>query len=229
MIIEAAILVVLIILFAFLSFSSFISTIIGFTKKRKKLWAISLVVCLSSVCLFSLIAMYTSKKVVNRASATTRTLAEKIDSSIMESIDPNPDIRFTQITGLEWPETAKIITTGDTYFLGEGEFYLVFEVDQEVLETWLSNPPPWEGNEWKSGPVPQKIGYHTTFGTSGTIIGGTEYIGDEQLVKLLNSNSIWYVAKERCCSDRDYLEFHNGNLLIIDLDSNRVWLSIWDF
>ena len=147
----------------------------------------------------------------------------------------NPGAEFTQITKLEWPKSAKVITVSDTHggFLGDGEFYLVFETEQEDLEKWLSNPPPWEIDEWVSGPVPPEIGSNASFGLGGagtSSINGvsTEYWGGEPLIQLLNSNNIWYVAKERCCG-RDSLYFHNGELLIIDLEAGKVWLSSWDY
>jgi len=145
-----------------------------------------------------------------------------------------PDARFAQISDLEWPETAEVVVASDTHARqGEGEFYIVFDVDVEVLEDWLSNPPPWGTGEWLNGPVPPEIGSHPSFGTDGVSIGQFddgpyEYRGDEQLVTLLSSDEIWYVARERCCGEGS-LYFHNGDLLVLDLDARRVWLSSWDF
>ncbi len=159
---------------------------------------------------------------------------DEIPDQYRETVE-NPDIEFTQLTDLEWPKNTRVITVADTHggFFGDGEFYLVFDSDQEILEEWLSNTPPWEVDKWKSGPVPPEIGAKASFGTEGVGTssangGPTEYWGDEQLIQLLNSDSILYAAKERCCGPES-LYFHNGNLLIIDLEAQMVWLSVWDY
>ena len=145
--------------------------------------------------------------------------------------DPGGD--FTTHTGLTFPEFAKVLSVDDTHggFHGDGEFHLVFEIDEETLNRWLQTPPPWEAGEWQSGPVPHEIGFHCGFGTSGVGYasinnGPTEYIGDSELKCLLSSSEIWYIAKERGSSS---IAWHNGSLLILDPKSNEVWLSVWDF
>lgn len=188
---KAIILFVLIILLALLSLSSFISTIIGFIKNRKKWWIISLGVCLASVCLFSLTTIYTGKQIV-------------------ETLNPSPGDRFTQMTGLDWPEKAKVITTGGEFFVFDWESYVVFKTDHAVLEKWLSNPPPWRVDKWKPGPIPSEIPYEI----------------DESIIKISDFENPWYAAREYCCKDQ---AFHSGDLLIIDLDSNIVWVKSWDY
>lgn len=145
--------------------------------------------------------------------------------------DPGGD--FTHYTGLAWPASASVVSSGDTSidFLGDDEFYLVFDVDHTTLEKWLSKSPPWNHNKWKRGPVPGDIGWHCSFGSSGlgfssVDAGSNKYTEDPQVVNLLSSKEIWYVVKERCCES---LHWHNGDVLIIDLKQNRVWLSSWDF
>jgi hypothetical protein len=145
----------------------------------------------------------------------------------------DPAGEFTRFTGLDWPSTASIISVDDDHggWNGDGEFHLIFHADRATLDRWLAKSPPWEQAEWKPGPVPTKIGYHCAFGSSGvtsvTVDGGpSEYSGDPELERVLGSNQVFYAAKERCCES---LRWHNGNLLLIDLASNRVWLSIWDF
>lgn len=153
-------------------------------------------VCLSSVCLLSLTTVYTGNRMVKR---------------IPEIIaPPGPEVRFTQMTGLEWPESAEIITTNDEFFIFDWEYHIVFTADLEVLERWLSNPSPWYGHKWKAGPVPSEIPYGI----------------DKVTVNLSNSENTWYVAREYCCKNQ---AFHSGDLLMIDLDSNIVWLKSWDY
>jgi hypothetical protein len=79
--------------------------------------------------------------------------------------------------------------------------------------------------------VPTEIGFHCSFGSYGVAPVNADgvkvgYEGGSELERILSSNQIWYVAKERCCEN---LRWHNGNLLVIDFANNRVWLSIWDF
>jgi hypothetical protein len=127
-------------------------------------------------------------------------------------INPGPDLKFKQMTGLEWPESAKIkiITSGGENFLFDREYYIVFEADHEALESLVSNPPPWRHRRWEVGPIPSEIPYG---------------IGEPAVISS-NSENIWYVAKEYCCQDQP---FHSGEVLIIDLDSNRVLLKSWDY
>lgn len=144
----------------------------------------------------------------------------------------NPDQEFTKFTGLAWPDGATVIAADTPYSapFGEGEFYLIFETNSEVIKDWLSKPPPWEAGIWKYGPIPPEIGLHITLGTSGVGIQGngslSTYFGDEQLVQLLNSRNNLYAINERCCNGNP--GFNNGNLLIIEPGLNKVWLVIWD-
>lgn len=192
---KAIILFAFIILFAVLSFASFISTVIGLVTKRKKLWIVSLAVCLSSVGLLSLTTIYSGQKAVNKISAI---------------IAPGPDVTFARGAGLEWPESAEIITTGGEFFVFDSEFYMVFKADHEVLETWLSGAPPWGMQEWQAGPIPSKI-------PSGI---------NEPDIHISDSKTAWYVVKEYCCED---LAFHSGDLLIIDLETNTVLWKSWQY
>lgn len=147
----------------------------------------------------------------------------------------DPKSGFTDITDMEWPQNAEVITFADTHsgFLCEGEFYLIFKTDQEILEEWLSEAPPWGFDEWKSGPVPPQIGSRASFGKGGMIIGRVgdgpyEYKSEGELVDFLKSHKIWYATSERCCDQDEDFYSPNGKLLIIDLDTQQVWLSIWD-
>jgi len=114
------------------------------------------------------------------------------------------------MTGLEWPESAKIISSGGENFLFDWEYYIVFEADHEALLSLVSNPPPWSRKRWEVGLVPSEIPYGI----------------DEPTVTMSNSENIWYVAKEYCCKNQP---FHSGELLIIDLNSNIVLLKSWDY
>lgn len=144
-----------------------------------------------------------------------------------------PSLSFTQITGLPWPTAASIVSTGDTHgrFQGDGELHIVFDIDRETLEKWLAGPSPWGQSEWKRGPVPPEIGYHCSFGSQGVAMvsiddGPYQYAGDPKLERVLDSTENWYAVRERGSGT---IRWHNGNLLMIDMKENRVWLSAWDF
>lgn len=138
-------------------------------------------------------------------------------------------VRFYRITNLWKPSGAKVVSTGDDHggLLGDGEFYYVFQIDDNVIEGWLKEPPPW-GAEWKRGPIPGEIGFHCMFGTTGVSWtrldnGAPFYHGERKLVDLLSSDQIWYAARERSTP------WHNGDLLLLDRTKGQVWLSSWDF
>ncbi len=79
--------------------------------------------------------------------------------------------------------------------------------------------------------MPGEIGFHCKFETDDVAFSGPighvgNYSGDESLVQLLGSEEVLFDAKERCC---DSIPWHNGHLILIDLKSKMVWLSVWDF
>ncbi len=144
---------------------------------------------------------------------------------------PGPGLGFRHYTGLVWPPGARVIRSANSHggFHGDGEYFLVVEVDDAIIKEWLAGRAPW--GEWTQGPVPGSIGTYTRFGGPGVSYGGPmngrqQYHGDEELVQLLGSDQVWYAARER---GDDHLRWHNGDLLIIDGRSRRVWLSAWDF
>lgn len=144
---------------------------------------------------------------------------------------PGPRLGFRNYTGLRWPAEARVVRSADSHggFHGDGEYFLVFDTDPATLTRWLSGPAPW--GDWHSGPIPGEIGSHCIFGSAGVTwgtpaAGPGRYCGDEELVRLLGSARVWYSARERGDSS---LRWHNGDLLIIDPEAGRVWLSVWDW
>lgn len=142
----------------------------------------------------------------------------------------DPVAEFKQSTGLTLPASASIVSSGDVSldFLGDGEFYLVFEVDQETLKQWLDEPPPWEQIEWKQGPVSNDIGWHCGFGASGMSAdsagGGPDHnISKLQVEQVLSSEQVRYVARDSAP------QWEMGQILILDLEHSRVWYSSWKF
>ncbi len=168
------------------------------------------------------------------ASACVIVLALFCSGSFFYATTPrSPKIVFERETGFMWPASSKVISAGDDHggFVGDGEFHLVLQVDDETVADLLETPPATPLSNWQIGPVPTEIGFHCSFGTQGvsamSINGGPlHYSGDPELENVLGSDAIMYSANERCC---ETIEWHNGILLIVDPRSNKVWLSIWDF
>lgn len=142
--------------------------------------------------------------------------------------------RFTLATGLSWPSTVRVVATGDNHggFTGDGEFYLLLECDPATIRLWLEDRPFWGGSSWQRGPVPTQIGYHCQLGSQkslGSVTfpdGSKEYFGGSAEVReVLSSPRLWYAARDRCQSPD--LPYHQGNLLIVDPESGRVWYSDW--
>jgi len=127
---------------------------------------------------------------------------------------------FTRSTGLSWPKSARIIRTGDDHggFHGDGEFYLVFDTDQETIERWLSGRAPWGAEKWRNGPVPSEIAGHCAFGEGMRRSG--------EVAQAFDKKSVVFVAKPRGPGGTPW---HNGDLMVVDRVGNRVWVSHWDF
>ena len=128
---------------------------------------------------------------------------------------------FEAVTGLKWPESAKVVAADDSHVEGDsgfgfgpgvmdGELFIVFDADKESVKTWAAEAAPWDV-EWQKGPVPEKILHHTHFST-------------------LHTAGIIFAAHERGAS-RDFgndFAFWDGELLMLDLSSGRVWLASWN-
>lgn len=124
----------------------------------------------------------------------------------------NPGAEFTRYTGLAFPDSAKILTAGDTHggFNGDGEFYVAFDADRQTIDSWLDDPPPWNQPAWLPGPVPQEIAGHCM----------------DAPREGMDSERIRYVAEDFKLAS---IPWHNGRLLVLDPARGRVVLSWWDF
>jgi hypothetical protein len=140
-----------------------------------------------------------------------------------------PDHGFAFETGLGWPEAARVVSYGDDksgWPGGDGEEYLVFETDGLTIARWLEGPPPWRSGRWNQGPVPVEIGIHVRFHTTGVSVSGSDYGGgDPELLGLLRSREVWYAARERESFPGN--RYRQGDIVIIDPRSKRVWWANW--
>ncbi|QDV20178.1 hypothetical protein Pan153_48500 [Gimesia panareensis] len=145
-----------------------------------------------------------------------------------EVADPGQD--FTLYTGFAWPESARVVTAGEVRleFLGDGEYYLVFDTDADTLARWLQQLVPWNQSTWQEGPVSEEIPRYFGFGVTGMSAPSAgvvteEAIGEEQIQQALSSPETRYVARQR---GQD--SWNNGEILLLDPRHNRVWYSRWD-
>lgn len=118
---------------------------------------------------------------------------------------------FYKSSGLKLPEDAQIIESCDDHggFHGDGEYYLVFDTTPEEISKYLKTTP-WN-NQWQQQPVPSSISSRT---------GLTEIAA-----ATFESSDIWYVATGKDGA----IPYHNGKLIAIDPQKNRVFYSQWDF
>jgi len=142
--------------------------------------------------------------------------------------DPAGD--FERKTGIKWPAEAKLIAAHDSHSdrksgpaLGfglnlDGKLHIKFETDSATLEKWLSEPAPWgnkykerQGGIWLDGPVPKEIAMMTG------------------LQNDFNSQEIKFVARERGGPRKGDLAYWDGELLVLDVKSGRVWLWSWNY
>ena len=145
-----------------------------------------------------------------------------------EVTDPGSD--FKHYTCFDWPESARVISAGEVRleFLGDGEYYLVFDTDAETISHWLKQPTPWGETDWQQGPVSDEIPRFFNFGVSGmsASVLGTEAVGPieaSQLERLFDSPEVRYAARQRAKNS-----WNNGEILLLDPVQNRVWYSRWD-
>ena len=139
----------------------------------------------------------------------------------------NPIGEFEKVTGLSCPASTQPVLSEDTHggFHGDGKLYIALRAKQEVVEGWLADRPPWDAQQWRRGPVPIEIGIHCSLpGRRIWSISG-KYEGDQQSRELLESEHVWYAAKDRGPSS---IRWHNGSLLLIDTKSDTAWLFVWD-
>lgn len=212
----AILLLIIVVLLLGSSGLSFVSLIFGLASKHKRLINSSFALLLVSISLCAVTTLYASGraalKVYNIGQNLWRQTHEKVaevNQTIDETLNPTPQSNFRQITGYEWPDEAEVISTRDTYFILEGEYEIAFTAHAETLKGWLAGPAPFDV-VWRTGPpLPTQIGLRSHI--AGSSIG---------------AENVWYAAHELCC---DSLAWHNGSIFVIDLNTNTVWLMIWDY
>ena len=142
---------------------------------------------------------------------------------------------FEKRTGLSISDSISNIDVNDNYELLEGEFSIVFKTSESQINSWLSGKPPWNNIKWHKGQIPHKLGVSVKFNFADRVglgiydNGESIYLGDKDLVKLLNDTTNYYSYVEDCCPDQKGLRFHDGRLLILQPRTRMVYYAVWDF
>ena len=148
--------------------------------------------------------------------------------------EPQARQRFATTTGIGWDSTFEVVGYRNTHagFTGDGEYAIILSAPSVTISRILASPPPF-GETWRNGPVDVEIGYHCSFiyAESPVAFGiGTDHPeysgGSDEVLAILSSKEARWCAKQR---GPDSMPWHNGDLLIIEPSTNRVWLSAWDF
>lgn len=178
-----------------------------------------------------------AKEKVNSVVTKTKEEIHKVKDEIIDYTKPQPPKEsFETRTGLKVTDTIFNIIENDTYFPHEGEYSLVFSTTSKQINYWITNESPW-GKEWKDGPIPHHI-MNCNFGLGGvgmyirTDSNGkvdTVYTNKNKIYWFLTEKNFKYVSEEFCCPNDSNLRYHNGRLLILEIDSNKVWYSNWDY
>ena len=120
-------------------------------------------------------------------------------------------LSFYSSTGLRMPRDAKIVANVEDYpspDSNEGEELLVFDIEPAQVAAYLARAP-WIEDAWHKGPIPDKF----------VASGG-------QLVRLYwrlwDSPRLWYTAYGKGKG------YYDGELLVIDPQTNRVFLLYWN-
>lgn len=182
---------------------------------------------------------HTVKRAWSQNEQRSRTTSPKTESQWSVSTAPatlsEAKETFNQETGITWPESASDIRFDEKRLplLGDGEFYIVFNVPPEVLRTWLRSDAPWGEKAWTQGPIPAEIGTNCAFGYQGLRSyraredGQNEYSnGDPEIIAVMTSKDVWYAARARGPSKQQ--PWYNGDLLILDPRTCVVRYCRWD-
>lgn len=186
----------------------------------------------------SLLSCNRVKKKAGEKIDQLKSLVNETEESIKETFNPTTKQLFENRTGLKITDSIYNITEKDTYFPHEGELSIVFNTTQPQIENWIKQSPPWDNPVWNTGKVPAYI-LNCNFGLDGGVSKSifsykdgttdTVYQGDSVLINLINNDNNAWVSKEYCCEDDSLFRYHDGQLLIIEKDKNKVWYSNWNY
>lgn len=120
-------------------------------------------------------------------------------------------VLFYMSTGLRMPHDANIIANKENYPLpesNEGETLLVFDIKPSQVANYLARAP-WKEDVWHKGPIPDNF-----------VVSGAQIV--RPYWTLWDSPWLWYTAYGK---DKHYWD---GQLLVIDPKTNRVFLLEWN-
>jgi hypothetical protein len=141
---------------------------------------------------------------------------------------PNmPDELFRWMSGFDWPADAQwVLYSGfDGSFPGDGEAYLVFDVDRASMMEWIASPAPW--GEWRKGAIDySEVAGCCLFGTGGRANEEGDGSGAEARQHLQTASNLYYSVNLR---GPEEAKSYNGDILVLDPKLLRVWISSWDY
>lgn len=123
---------------------------------------------------------------------------------------------FQESSEFNIPNNAEVILSCDDHsgFNWDGEYYFVFDTTPQRAASYLEETP-WDAT-WQQGPVPEVIRDN---------IALTDW-ADEQF----ESANIWYLAENNSRPNTSlYERWWNGRILVVNLESGRVYYTKWDF
>ena len=123
----------------------------------------------------------------------------------------NPRDKFQHLTGLDLSPSSTLNTAYDDHggIFGDGETLLAFNTAPEIAKGIASRQPPWDQTDWKTCPVPNTI-------QSNCLNASRDFMNDENAV---------YAAVPKGPSR---MPWHNGRLLVINVETNQIYLFCWD-
>lgn len=148
-----------------------------------------------------------------------------------------PAQRFTEITGILWPQVTNLVKADDTHWdgeselgsigfgpgIGDGECFVIFDTNEDTIKHILSSPPPWQMPTWLSGPVPfdRCPGFGEAVGR-GIKDNNAGYSGSPYALELLESKSLRYIVVPRGRSSSPY-----SAMLFLGVDSAKRRVYLW--
>jgi hypothetical protein len=126
--------------------------------------------------------------------------------------------KYEELTNLIFPLKSEIIQSFDS-----PGFAIVFKTDKTFIDQYLDSRAPF-GINWEEGPVPIEYCYGISFGPGYNIDGHGkgEIFGDQKLIDLLSSNTVYYSAKGSFIGpDRSEVI----DIIVLDVAASTVWYS----
>lgn len=118
--------------------------------------------------------------------------------------------RFQALSEIILPDAARIVATKDRFWI-EGEYYLVFDTNEEVVHKLLDQPP-WGASSWLSFPLESEIANWCRFDN------------DASVRPLWSDKHLRYIAIDKSSKGEHW---SHGRIIIVDPAICRIWFCRW--